>query len=149
MFVRLMSCLCRWILLCSSSVSSAGTSSTVCLVALVKGMSLCISVISPPPSPVVLSFRIVVYPGNLGVLCLSLTLVSWMAAMCMLCCSRWCLSCCILFVMRPMLCCSMFSFVMVCVCWLGSRNQYRFQKCRESKTITQALALFLWKFPLP
>ena len=61
------------------------------------------------------------YPGNLGVLCLSVSLVSWMAAMCMLCylCSRWCLSCCTLFMMPSMLCCRAFSFVMVCVFRLG------------------------------
>ena len=39
--------------------------------------------------------------------------------MCKLCCSRWCLSCFILFVMPSMLCCSVFSFVMVCVCCIG------------------------------
>ena len=94
--------------------------SSVCLVVLVKGTSLCICVISPPTSPVVLSFQSVVYPRNLGVCCLSLRFVSWMAAMCMcmLCCTRWCLSCCILFVLPSLLRCSMFNFVMVCVCWL-------------------------------
>ena len=116
-------CVGEYILIvCSSSVSSAVMCSSVCvycLGVLVKLASLCINVISPPPSPVVLSFQSVVYPGNLGVLCLSLSLVSWMAAMCLLCCSRWCLSFCILFVIPSMLCCSMFSFVMICVCWLG------------------------------
>ena len=65
-------------------VSPAGMCPSVCLVVLVKGTSLCISVISPPTSPVVLSFWSVVNPGNLGVLCLSLSLVSWMTVMCML-----------------------------------------------------------------
>ena len=59
--------------------------SSVCLFVLVKGTSLCISVISPLPSPVDLSFWSVVYPGNFGILCLSLSLVFWMAAMCILC----------------------------------------------------------------
>ena len=56
---------------------------------------------------------------KLSVLCLYLSLVSWMAAMCMLCFSRWCLSVCILFARPLMLCCSMFRFVMVCIGWLG------------------------------
>ena len=94
--VKLMSWLCRQIrVVCSSSVSSAGMYSSVCLFVLVKGTSLCISVISPLPSPVDLSFRSVVYPGNFGILCLSLSLVFWMAAMCILCFNR----CCILFLM--------------------------------------------------
>lgn len=52
MLMRFMSCLCRRTFVdCISNVLSAGMCESVCGVVLVKGMSLCISVINPPPSP--------------------------------------------------------------------------------------------------
>lgn len=95
---------------CNSSVLSGGISANVFAVVWVKGMSLCMSVISPPPPPVRLSFLSVVKPGNLGVLCVGCSLVSWMVAMCMSLCISVCLSSMCLFVIPFMLICRMLSF---------------------------------------
>ena len=79
---------------------------------LVKEMSLCISVMGPPPPRVARSCLSVVYPGNLGVLLGCLSLVSWIVAMCMLCLSRCSLSCARLLSIPSMLNCKMFSVVL-------------------------------------
>ena len=70
MFARLICCLCSWIrVVCISSVFdvSEGMFARVCEVVFVKGRSLWIRVMSPPPPPRCLSCLSVVYPGNLGV----------------------------------------------------------------------------------
>lgn len=58
---------------------------SVCGVVFVKGMSLLTNVMRPPPSPLLRSSLSVVYPGNFGVFWFGLSLVSWIAAMWMLC----------------------------------------------------------------
>ena len=64
----------------------------MCSVVCVKGIALWMSVMRPPPPALCLSLLRVVYPGNFGVSEVSLSLVSWMAAMCMLCVLSMCLS---------------------------------------------------------
>ena len=60
--IMLMSCLCsRTAIDCNSSVLSCGSSASVLAVVCVKGMSVLISVMRPPPpAPPPLSFRSVV-----------------------------------------------------------------------------------------
>ena len=92
----------------------------------VNGMSVCMRVISPPPSPVCLSCLRVVYPGNFGVLSFCFSLVSWISAMCMLCVCKKCFSCCCLFLMPSMLYCIMLSVF----CFLLRRGGALFCVCR-------------------
>ena len=68
-------CICKR-MDCNSSVLSCGIRARVSAVELVKEMSLCISMMRPPPPCVGLSCLSVVYPGNLGVLLFCVSLVS-------------------------------------------------------------------------
>ena len=85
----------------------------VCGVVLMKGRSRWMRVINPPPWPLCLSCLSVVYPGNLGVFFVCLSLVSWMVTMCILCSCRTCFSSCILFPIPSMLICKSLSVLMV------------------------------------
>ena len=68
MLAMCMVCLCSCIfIVCVSKCGSCGMFAWVCAVVFVKGMSLCISVMRPPPPPVARSCLSVVYPGNFGV----------------------------------------------------------------------------------
>ena len=91
---------------CISCMLSCGIQARISAVALVKGMSSCMSVMRPPPPLVGLSCRSVVYPGKLSVFLLCVSLVSWIAAMRVLCACRKCLSCVHLFWMPFMFRCS-------------------------------------------
>ena len=87
------------------------------VVVLVKDTFLCMRVIKPPPSPVCLSCLSLVKPGNFGVLCLSLSMVSCMSAMSMLCLSKCCFISCCLLVMPSMFSCRMFMLCLNCESW--------------------------------
>ena len=100
MFVILSCCLRSWISVVWISkvfVLSVGMFARVSAVVLMKERSLCTSVMRPPPPPCCLSSLSVVYPGNLGVLFVCFSFVSWIVAKCILCLCSVCLSSCILF----------------------------------------------------
>ena len=84
MLMSVMLCLCivsrvAWI--SSVCVGSRGRDATISGVVFVKGMCLWMMVMRPPPPPRVRSCLSVVYPGNFGVYCRGVSLVSWISAM--------------------------------------------------------------------